>query len=79
MKIVSSSSHRFLLTICIMLFYSFPLFSKKGSRRRYTGKSELFKAKKDVLEYLGDSLVIRKYGNISDAIWNYAELGMAGI
>jgi aminobenzoyl-glutamate utilization protein B len=39
-------------------------------------KGELYKAKADVLEYLGDSLVVEKFGRISDAIWNYAELGM---
>ena len=39
-------------------------------------KSDLYKAKKDAIEYLSDSLIVKKYGIISDAIWNYAELGM---
>ena len=36
----------------------------------------MYEAKKDALEYLSDTLIIKKYGIISNAIWNYAELGM---
>ncbi len=28
------------------------------------------------LEFLEDSLTVKKFGNISDSIWNFAELGM---
>ena len=40
------------------------------------GKADLYKAKKGLLEYLSDTNIVRKYGIISDEIWNYAELGM---
>ena len=40
------------------------------------GKAELYKAKKNALDYLSESTVVEKFGGISDAIWNFAELGM---
>jgi aminobenzoyl-glutamate utilization protein B len=49
------------------------LFAQKNN---IPGKSDLYKAKKTALEYLSDSLIIKKFGLISDSIWNYAELGM---
>lgn len=52
------------------------LFAQKKNEDNYLGKADLYKAKKSALEYLSDSLIVKKYGNISDAIWNYAELGM---
>ncbi len=54
------------------------LFSQKNKEKEdeYLGKAELYKSKKFLLEYLSDTGVVRKYGLISDAIWNYAELGM---
>jgi aminobenzoyl-glutamate utilization protein B len=52
------------------------IFSQKKSEENYLGKADLYKAKKSALEYLEDSLIVRKFGTISDAIWNYAELGM---
>jgi aminobenzoyl-glutamate utilization protein B len=39
-------------------------------------KADLYKAKRNALEYLSDSLIISKFGHISDAIWSFAELGM---
>ena len=51
------------------------LYSQKKDQDRQ-GKADLYKAKDDVLEYLGDTLTIKRYGIISDAIWNFAELGM---
>lgn len=39
-------------------------------------KADLYKSKKCALDWLSDSLIVRKFGNISDAIWNFAELGM---
>ncbi len=40
------------------------------------GKAELYKAKKSALDYLGDNENVKKFGEISDQIWNFAELGM---
>ena len=58
-----------------ILISSSPLFAQKKDRNT-DEKQDLYKAKKDAIEYLSDSLVIKKYGVIADAIWNYAELGM---
>lgn len=63
-----------LLFISVLLFSS-SLFSQKNDHIR-DKKQDLYEAKRDAIEYLSDSLVIKKYGLISDAIWNYAELGM---
>jgi aminobenzoyl-glutamate utilization protein B len=56
-----------------------PVIAQKKSEGTLLGKADLYKAKKSALDYLSDSLVIKKYGNIADAIWNYAELGMQEI
>jgi aminobenzoyl-glutamate utilization protein B len=64
----------------ILFIFCFILFTYQASAQKRNeetaDKADLYKAKKTALEYLGDSLIIRKYGNISDAIWNFAELGM---
>jgi len=39
-------------------------------------QDNLYKSKEYLLEYLSDVNVIKRFGLISDAIWNYAELGM---
>ncbi len=65
-----------LLVITLILSCSLFLSGQKNKEGEYLGKAELYKAKKNLLEYLSDTAVIRKYGLISDAIWNYAELGM---
>ena len=39
-------------------------------------ESRSLQSKNSALEYLSDSLIIKKFGIISDAIWNFAELGM---
>jgi aminobenzoyl-glutamate utilization protein B len=52
------------------------VFSQKKSDDGFLGKADLYKAKKDAFEYLGDSTIVKKFGNISDLIWNYSELGM---
>jgi aminobenzoyl-glutamate utilization protein B len=62
------------LFIAVLLFSS-SLYSQKKDHNRET-KQYLYKAKKDAIEYLSDSTIIRKFGVISDAIWNYSELGM---
>ena len=52
------------------------IFAQKKPDDGFLGKAELYKAKRNALEYLNDTLVVNKFGHISDAIWNYAELGM---
>lgn len=63
-------------TIVLIFLSTGLLFAQKKAEDNFLGKAELYKAKKSALDYLGDSLIVKKFGNISDAIWNYAELGM---
>jgi aminobenzoyl-glutamate utilization protein B len=65
-----------LISIVLFFVLSGLIFAQKRGEDEFTGKAVLYKAKRSALEYLGDSLVIKKFGIISDAIWNYAELGM---
>jgi aminobenzoyl-glutamate utilization protein B len=64
------------ISIIFIFLSSGLIISQKKGEDNFLGKADLYKAKKSVLEYLSDSLVVRKFGIISDAIWNYAELGM---
>ena len=66
--------NRLILYVCILLSSS-SLYSQKKDQKNQ-GKPDLSEAKKDALEYLSDTAIIKKYGIISDAIWSYAELGM---
>jgi len=75
MKIYSARPGAILFIFCLILFTGH-ISAQKRTEEIIPGKADLYKAKKNVLEYLGDSLIIRKYGNISDTIWNFAELGM---
>jgi aminobenzoyl-glutamate utilization protein B len=69
--------HRNAFTTIVIIFLSVHLINaQKKTDENFLGKADLYKAKKIALEYLGDSLNIKKFGIISDAIWNYAELGM---
>jgi aminobenzoyl-glutamate utilization protein B len=52
------------------------IFGQKKAEDDFPGKADLYKAKRSALAYLGDSLIVKKFGKVSDAIWNYAELGM---
>jgi aminobenzoyl-glutamate utilization protein B len=74
MRTFSFHKDKLFLFICILLSSSALCSQKKDQKRE--GNSDLYKAKQDALEFLKDSTVIKKYGIISDAIWNYAELGM---
>lgn len=49
---------------------------KKTEDDGLLGKADLYKAKRHALDYLNNDEVIMKFGGISDAIWNFAELGM---
>lgn len=62
--------------ILAILLVALNTVSAQKDDKNFSGKAELYKAKKSVLEYLSDTAVVRKYGKVSDAIWNYAELGM---
>lgn len=64
------------LAIIILFFSTNTLPAQKKDEGSLLGPAELYKSKKTALEYLSDSLIVKKYGTISDAIWNYAELGM---
>lgn len=60
----------------IISIHSVSLFSQKKNSSSAQPKAEMYKEKASALTYLSDTAVIRKFGNISDAIWGYAELGM---
>jgi aminobenzoyl-glutamate utilization protein B len=72
----------FLTKVSVLAIYFYfimltlPVSAQKKDEENFLGKADLYKAKKSALGYLSDSLIVRKYGIISDAIWNYAELGM---
>lgn len=69
--------HKYLVTAVIFFFLPLILiFSQKKSENDFPGKADLYKAKKYALEYLGESMVVAKFGIISDSIWSFSELGM---
>ena len=63
--------------VCLIVFIvlSDSVYCQKTAHGKKM-QPEIYAAKQDAIQYLSDSAVIRKYGEISDAIWNYAELGM---
>jgi aminobenzoyl-glutamate utilization protein B len=65
---------KLLLLVCILMSSS-SIYSQKKDQQNQ-GQPDMSEPKKDVLEYLSDKVIIEKYGIISNAIWNYAELGM---
>jgi aminobenzoyl-glutamate utilization protein B len=65
-----------LLVIFILSLATDLSLSQKKSDEVMPVKADLYKAKMSALDYLSDSLVVKKFGKISDAIWNFAELGM---
>jgi aminobenzoyl-glutamate utilization protein B len=52
------------------------IFAQAKNEGKFPGKPDLYKEKKIALDFLSDSLILKKFGNISDSIWNFAELGM---
>lgn len=64
------------LCVFLILFVSSGSVSAQKNRDDDQFRAELTKAKESAITYLDDTSVIRSFGNISDAIWNYAELGM---
>jgi len=75
MKTFSTSANTFLIIVFIFLSAG-QISGQDKNEGVFLGKANLYKAKKNAIEYLNDSLIIKKFGIISDAIWNYAELGM---
>ena len=75
MRTITLCRSRF-IKIIIFIFSTGLIFAQKKTEDGFLGKADLYKAKKSALEYLGDTLIVKKFGIISDAIWNYAELGM---
>jgi len=73
---VNSSLRRTFIYIVFIFISAGLTYAQKKEDDGFLGKADLYRAKKSALEYLNDTLIIRKYGNISDAIWNFAELGM---
>lgn len=71
-----SLSRIILTVISLLLLSSNILNSQKKDEDNFLGKAELYKAKKSAIDYLSDSSNVTRFGIISDAIWNYAELGM---
>jgi aminobenzoyl-glutamate utilization protein B len=71
-----SGSNNIFHVITLLATLSLPLTAQKTKEEDYLGKADLYKAKKNLLELLSDTNMVRKYGLISDAIWSYAELGM---
>ncbi|HBE40652.1 MAG TPA: amidohydrolase [Bacteroidales bacterium] len=63
-------------TIFSLLITTAIISGQKKNDDGFLGKAPLYKAKKSALEYLGDSVIVKKFGIISDSIWNFAELGM---
>lgn len=65
--------------IAVLVLLSFSLSRSSAQKKAediHPDKAEIYKAKENVFQYLDDSAIIKKYGNISDAIWGFAELGM---
>ncbi|HLP71838.1 MAG TPA: amidohydrolase [Bacteroidales bacterium] len=60
----------------LLLIPCMSVFSQGKNSEKNQFRAEMYKAKKTAVDYLSDSAVIKRYGNISDQIWNYAELGM---
>lgn len=70
---------RTLLLFILLLFLNQPnseSFGQDKDDEGFTRKADNYKAKRKAIEYLDDSLVLRKFGIISDSIWGFSELGM---
>jgi|WetSurMetagenome_2_1015567.scaffolds.fasta_scaffold03364_4 aminobenzoyl-glutamate utilization protein B len=68
--------HRSKPIVIVLFLISSLISAQEKEKGSFLGKADQYKAKKNALEYLDDSLIVKKFGIISDAIWNYAELGM---
>lgn len=75
MNIFQGCKNRVLILVILSLLSEI-IYGQKKPEENFLGKADLYKAKKNAIDYLADSLIVRKFGTISDAIWNFAELGM---
>lgn len=64
------------IILIVTVFITLTAAGQKVNQAAGPGKADLYKAKKDALEFLSDGMVIKKFGIISDSIWGFAELGM---
>lgn len=63
--------------ITLMTFNSVNSISAQSkSDDGFLGKARMYKAKKTALDFLSAPSTVEKFGNISDSIWNFAELGL---
>ena len=69
-----STRPAFIIQILFLFLSTGILLAQKKSDNPV--KNDLYKSKKNAIDYLGDNQVIKKFGVISDSIWNFAELGM---
>jgi len=70
-------AYKIALMALILFFISAGLiYSQKKNRDDLRFKTDLYKAKKDAMQFLGDSLTVTRFGVISDSIWGFAEPGM---
>ena len=52
------------LKIIFLLLSTGQIFCQKKAEEEFLGKADLYKAKKSALEYLGNSLIVKKYGMV---------------
>ena len=74
MKTFSFNRYSIILLISILLSSS-SVYAQRKSQNKIANHDQT-KAKTEALQYLSDTVNIKHYGKISDAIWDYAELGM---
>jgi len=60
----------------IGIFLSNPCSQAQENKEDQAVKADLYPAKETALSYLEKERTVEKYGKISDAIWEFAELGM---
>ncbi len=65
MKKISFSKLLLVALVCLLIIIAQISFAQ-----------DVYKEKKEVLDYLSNNDVVEKFGKISDSIWSYAELGM---
>lgn len=70
MNLLKSSVIVLLTVFCSQLLYS------QSDNIIDVSAAKNYKAKKEALSYLSTNEIIKKYGDISDQIWQFAELGM---
>lgn len=68
------------LLCCIMLILLMQsaghVIAQDARGSGWLGKADTYKAKNQALDYLSRNDVLTKFGQISDSIWSFAELGM---